>query len=339
MSVAVLPTVSVLIPAYNHEPYLARTIESVLSQRIDFPIEILIGEDCSKDATAEVAARFQREHPDSVRLIQEPVNVGMHRNYRRLIRAARGGLIAFCEGDDYWRDASKLQQQVEFMQLHPECGAVHTEFSHLIWLMGGWRELPRFQEALRTDVPSGEIFERLLAGNFIQTCTLCVRTSLARQYLDAGFDVASYGVFDWPLSLYIAATSRIGYIDNATATYRRAPGSAMNSGYRSTLRIVDSYKKVVEDFCQHFAVADPVRKSALSALYRQMLKQALLARSPEHANEAIGWLRENDPGQLSPGRRLAGWLASSPAMSAIAVPLIEARRAAREFAMYTRSEG
>lgn len=339
MSTEPSPIVSVLVPAYNHEPYLARTIESVLSQRVDFPIEILIGEDCSKDATAEIAARYQRENPASIRLIQEAENVGMHRNYTRLIRAARGGLIAFCEGDDYWRDPGKLQQQVEFMELHPECGAVHTEFSHLIWMMGSWRELPRFQDTFRAAMPDGDIFDTLLAGNFIQTCTLCVRTSLANAYLDAGFNIESYGVFDWPLCLYVAARARVGYIDKAMATYRRAPGSAMNSGYRSTLRIVDSYRKVVDDFCDHFDVADSVRKSAMSALYQQMLKQALLARSPEQAGHAMEWLRDNAAGQFSTGLRLVAWLATTPAMSAVAVPLIEARRAAVEIALYARCKG
>jgi glycosyltransferase involved in cell wall biosynthesis len=55
--------------AYNHGPFLAQAIEGVLAQKTDFAIELLVGEDCSKDDTREVALRYQRKHPQLVRLI------------------------------------------------------------------------------------------------------------------------------------------------------------------------------------------------------------------------------------------------------------------------------
>ena len=50
-----LPTVSVCCITYNHEPYLAQAIESVLMQQTDFAVEMVIGEDCSPDNTRAIA--------------------------------------------------------------------------------------------------------------------------------------------------------------------------------------------------------------------------------------------------------------------------------------------
>ncbi len=66
------PVVSVLMLAYNHAPYLAQAIDSVLAQQIDVPIELLIGEDCSTDNTREIALRYQAEYPDLISPVAQP---------------------------------------------------------------------------------------------------------------------------------------------------------------------------------------------------------------------------------------------------------------------------
>jgi glycosyltransferase involved in cell wall biosynthesis len=62
------PLVSVCIPAFQHEKYIAQCIESVLSQEADFPFEILIGEDDSTDGTRGICKKYAEEHPDRIRL-------------------------------------------------------------------------------------------------------------------------------------------------------------------------------------------------------------------------------------------------------------------------------
>ena len=49
----VMPVVSVMMTTYNHAPYIAQAIEGVVAQKTDFPIELIIGEDCSIDNTRE----------------------------------------------------------------------------------------------------------------------------------------------------------------------------------------------------------------------------------------------------------------------------------------------
>ena len=49
-----MPLVSVIVTTYNHEPYLADALDAILSQRCDFGVEIVLGEDCSSDGTLAV---------------------------------------------------------------------------------------------------------------------------------------------------------------------------------------------------------------------------------------------------------------------------------------------
>lgn len=113
-----MPVVSVCMLAYAHELYLPQAVRSILAQQCDFPIELVIGEDCSPDKTRELAFDLQRRHPDSIRVIASEKNVGMMANLRRTMAACRGRYVAFCEGDDYWSDPLKLQRQVDLLSRH-----------------------------------------------------------------------------------------------------------------------------------------------------------------------------------------------------------------------------
>ena len=116
------PLVSVKMITYNHELYIAQAIEGVLMQQTDFPIELIIGEDCSTDRTREIVIDYQKKHPDIIRVVTSEGNVGARKNSLRTNRACRGKYIAFCEGDDYWTDPCKLQKQVDFLEVNENYG-------------------------------------------------------------------------------------------------------------------------------------------------------------------------------------------------------------------------
>lgn len=111
---------------YNHERYLAEAIEGVILQQTSFPLELLIGEDCSTDTTREIALGYQKRFPEKVRLITSKSNVGMTKNLARLIAAARGKYIAFCEGDDFWHRPDKLACQVAALESDPKISFLCT---------------------------------------------------------------------------------------------------------------------------------------------------------------------------------------------------------------------
>ena len=57
--------VSVPIITYNHEPYIAKALDSVLMQRTNFEYEIVVGEDCSTDRTRDILLEYQRRNPEN----------------------------------------------------------------------------------------------------------------------------------------------------------------------------------------------------------------------------------------------------------------------------------
>jgi glycosyltransferase involved in cell wall biosynthesis len=116
-----VPMVSVAMVTYNHEKYIAQAIESVLMQETTFPIELIIGEDCSTDGTRAIVKRYADARPDVIRVLFRERNLGAGENILEVVSLCRGKYINVIEGDDYWTDKSKLQQQFDFLENHPDC--------------------------------------------------------------------------------------------------------------------------------------------------------------------------------------------------------------------------
>lgn len=114
------PLVSIVTITYNHEPWISKAIESVLMQKVSFPIEYIIAEDCSTDGTRKICEQYAQKYPDIIKLLPSDKNYGAVKNEHRAFVAAKGKYIATCEGDDYWTDPLKLQKQVDFLEAHPE---------------------------------------------------------------------------------------------------------------------------------------------------------------------------------------------------------------------------
>jgi len=109
--------VSVIIPVYNGERYLAEAIESVLSQTYR-PIEIIVVDDGSTDISADIVRRFSAP----VRYYyQIRSGVGAARN--RGVELARGSFIAFLDADDLWV-VDKLTLQMTVFNANPELDMV-----------------------------------------------------------------------------------------------------------------------------------------------------------------------------------------------------------------------
>lgn len=119
------PKVSVCMIAYQHAAYIRQAIESVLSQDVDFPIELVIGDDCSPDGTAAICEEFAARDP-RVRVLPHERNLGVMPNFSRTLLACRGEYIAVCEGDDYWTDQCKLTKQLRRLETHADySGSTH----------------------------------------------------------------------------------------------------------------------------------------------------------------------------------------------------------------------
>ncbi|TXN44732.1 glycosyltransferase, partial [Methylobacterium sp. WL7] len=113
------PVVSVLCITYNQEPFIRQTLDSILSQRTDFPFELIVGDDRSSDGTAEIIAEYAARHANIVAILR-PENVGVVKNLDDIAGRVSGEYVAICEGDDYWTDPDKLQRQLDYMRHRPE---------------------------------------------------------------------------------------------------------------------------------------------------------------------------------------------------------------------------
>lgn len=116
--------VSVCVITYNHCDYIRQCLDGILMQKVDFPIEIIINDDCSTDGTREIIQEYERNYPElfvATYQVENQYSKGIRGMYARFcFPKARGKYIALCEGDDYWTDPLKLQKQVCFLEQNPQ---------------------------------------------------------------------------------------------------------------------------------------------------------------------------------------------------------------------------
>ena len=108
--------VSICCITFNHEHFIRRALEGFFMQQTDFEFEIIVGNDCSTDGTADVLALFKERYPTKITVISNEKNVGCYQNLANTLGICKGKYIALCEGDDYWTDSLKLQKQVDFLE-------------------------------------------------------------------------------------------------------------------------------------------------------------------------------------------------------------------------------
>jgi glycosyltransferase involved in cell wall biosynthesis len=121
----VRPIVSVVVPLYNTEKYIAECVNSALNQTLK-DVEVLAVDDGSSDRSAEIVREIARRD-NRVRLLQHRggINLGVSRTRRLGIQEARGEYIAYLDADDAF-EPSKLERQVNLMKAHPACHLCHT---------------------------------------------------------------------------------------------------------------------------------------------------------------------------------------------------------------------
>jgi glycosyltransferase involved in cell wall biosynthesis len=108
--------ISVIIPAYNAEKYLAEALDSIVSQDYQ-PHEVIVVDDGSTDNTAAIV----KSYPEARYVYQS--NRGLAAAKNTGLTHATGGLISFLDSDDIWLP-SKSRREVEYLEAHPEKGCV-----------------------------------------------------------------------------------------------------------------------------------------------------------------------------------------------------------------------
>lgn len=118
--------VSVVVPSYNHQKFLPGALNSVLCQEIK-DYELLLIDDASSDQSAEIIREFLAAHAEiPSRFSRHEKNQGGVITLNQLIEQASGEYVALINSDDIWLP-EKLHKQLEYLDAHPETGAVFTQ--------------------------------------------------------------------------------------------------------------------------------------------------------------------------------------------------------------------
>lgn len=199
------PIVSIAMMTRNHESFITQAVESVAEQQCDFPIELIIGEDFSTDGTRTVCEDLQKQYPYLIRLIVASENVGITKNFLRLVSRSKGKYIALLEGDDYWTHPEKLKKQVALMERHPDyswCGAKTLNRTF-------WAE----EKVCYT-------LEDTLHRYIFHTSSIMFRSDMLETYPHFP-DIV---VWESMLYAYLAKQGKCGFLNEVVSYYRRHEG-------------------------------------------------------------------------------------------------------------------
>ncbi len=217
-----LPSVSVVIPAYNAADSLARAVQSVLEQTCR-PKEIVVVDDGSTDETAEVAKAFPQVHY----IRQENAGVAAARN--RGIREVSSEWLAFLDADDQWYPR-RLEASFEVLMAKPElhwCGGVYHEIdlSRQIRVQG---KNTRAEKLFREGLFFENFYQAAVTGVSFSTCAMTLRTETVREI--GGFDESRKLGED--LKLWYEMADRhpqVGYVMEPMFQYLRRSNSLTKS--------------------------------------------------------------------------------------------------------------
>jgi glycosyltransferase involved in cell wall biosynthesis len=209
-----MPRVSVIVPVYNGQEYIAATLETAFAQTFqDF--EVIVIDDGSTDRTEASLERFR----DKITLLKN-THKGPASSRNLGLEASRGSLIAFLDSDDFWLP-EKLERQVSIAGSHPEYGIITTDMAKF----NAAGIIQPSCAALGPPIPSGYVLERLLFDNWIGTSCAMVRRECFEKVGKFADDSVALGKDDWNMWMRIAAQYPVYYLDKVLVHYRVHPQS------------------------------------------------------------------------------------------------------------------
>ena len=284
------PRVSVIIPAYNAEPWLPDTLDSVCSQSLR-EIEILVVDDGSTDRTLEIAGAFAGKD-QRIRVIQQQ-NGGVGAARNRAIAEARGDYIAPLDADDLWYP-EKLALQLKCM----EEGGEEMGFAYC------WSEKIDPRGKLITDSfpfdSQGSVLNELVARNFVGNASVPLFRASALKvsgvYLQRSEQEGVQGCEDWELILRIAEKYRVGLVPQTLVKYRQLPG-CMSLNAREMGRSYEYVMQLVKE--RNPGLPRSLFQGSAANFYSYLVSKCSGADDPENCLWALAKAIKADPKLMS----------------------------------------
>lgn len=239
-----LPLVSVIIPAYNAEAFIAKTLNSVLSQSYK-NIEVLVVDDGSRDRTSEIVESFIQK--DSRVFLYKQANAGVAAARNLAIEKSSGEYIAPTDADDIWYQ-QKLEKQVQAM----------LEADQSVGLVYAWSVFIDEEDGiighytpyyyLNVHSIEGKVYPAMLYTNFIGNASApLIRRACFEQLGGYNYKLKeqhAQGCEDWDIYLRIAEFYQFQVVPEFLIGYRQVRGS-MSNGCKTMAK---SYDLVMADF-------------------------------------------------------------------------------------------
>ena len=124
-----MPRLSILIPAYNAEKFIAKTIDSVLAQTYT-DWELIIVEDKSTDNSYRIIKQYEARCPEKIKAFQNDTNLGMMLNWNKGIDLCKSELFVKLDADDIWQPTF-LEKSIKILDKFPEVGLVFTKYVNI----------------------------------------------------------------------------------------------------------------------------------------------------------------------------------------------------------------
>jgi glycosyltransferase involved in cell wall biosynthesis len=223
------PLVSVIIPAYNAQAFIDKTLASVLAQTYR-NLEILVVDDGSSDRTVEIVQKFAAKD-QRIRLLQQP-NAGVAAARNLGMKSAQGEFIAPIDADDIWYPSAIAKLVAQFQTARPEVGVVYA------WSVD-IDEHDRPTGGFHAATVKGTVYKTLICHNFLgnASCTL-----MRKQCLDliGGYDPNlkaqnAQGCEDWDLYLRLAQEHEFDVVPEFLVGYRKV-FSSMSGDFKQMAR-------------------------------------------------------------------------------------------------------
>ena len=206
--------ISVVIPSYNRANTVGYTIDSIIAQKVDADIEIVIGDDCSTDNAREVLLQYKEKYPDIIRLFFWEKNLGLGANWASCIKECKGKYICNCDNDDYWHNPDKLQLQLDYMESHPDCNVLIT--NHRCHN----RDTGVITEEVAKIDRTIPLQKAMWGGCNFCNATIMYRADFMKAHLDLDeFINRRLSLQDWPAWVILAAYTDFEVLPVSTATF------------------------------------------------------------------------------------------------------------------------
>lgn len=267
--------VSIICLTYNHAPYIQECLDGFLMQKTDFPFEVIIHDDASTDGTTDIIRKYAAKYPNIIKpIFQKENQYSKHKNFGIIIQncfnQAIGKYIAYCEGDDYWIDANKLQLQVDFLERNLDYGLVHTNI-----FIAHWKNNFKEIECNKRNVPNGEVYPHILADNFISTLSVVFRRDLCIYLKNEVFPIPYWDRIMWTC---FARHTKFHHLNVRTCVYRVLKSSATHGNPKTILKTEERGTSDFIEFLKRNNIPHTEAGIFLAQRYRKLLRMSYFAK-------------------------------------------------------------